>query len=201
MKKKSLLGAVMLSAALAVGMAIPAFAAESGDTAMSTNLGSSTDVKIATNGEISGDQVSVTVPLTMTVVAKTAGGDLMVPTAAYKISNQSTSDVNVTGAYTLDNSSFNLLLTTDASQVGSSVACPTNYAGYLKMSLTPAVASAGTAWNVGMPVADVPTWKVAKSSDLSIAVTGATSQLSQQFDNVSGAPTVLTFTYTVEKAK
>lgn len=105
MKKTSkLFGAVICSAALAVGCAMPAFAVTSNNgvnvydqtdaaappttPTAGTNIAdgstASTPVEIATNIE----QISVEVPTKMTFVAKSVGGDMLMP-QAYRITNWS----------------------------------------------------------------------------------------------------------------
>lgn len=194
--KKALLAALALSTALVAGTTVPALAAEGTDAKVDPDSGSSTTVKIATMG--TSDQVSVTVPLSMTVVANVGGGDLITPTG-YKISNSASCDVEVKGAYSLENAGFNVKLTTDDGLVGAGKAAPGGdlWAGYLKMTLTPAATADGTSWAISD---EAPVWKIANGDELPITVAGATSQLTQQQTNASNAPAILKFTYTVSKA-
>lgn len=214
--KKSLLGALALSAALVVGTALPAFAADQGQANVGSGTGSETSVSIATynDGSVSPDQVSVTVPLSMTIVARTAGGDLMTPNG-YKITNNSSVNaVKVTPAYSMDNSSFNLLLTDkddDIQTKGAYNDAPTGYDGYLKMTLLPSgytVSDQSTTtaaktkeglWTVYNNT-DVPTWDIAKGSSLTVNVSGETSKLGKEYNEASAAPQVLTLSYTVSNA-
>lgn len=83
-----LFGMVALSAALAFGCAVPAFAVDEYGTAIGeatptdVEQGSSvaTDVKVATRIT----NINVAVPLTVTVVADSASGDVLVPSAGLK---------------------------------------------------------------------------------------------------------------------
>ncbi|WP_165253288.1 hypothetical protein [Adlercreutzia sp. ZJ304] len=125
MKKTSkIFGAVALSAALAMGCAVPAFAADlgSGDGTVDAstdnpvvNSAVSTDVKV--KARIS--QIDVTVPLNVTIVADAAGGPLGVPSegiktftaqntadiSGYRIENESSFPVAITNIATTDSSS------------------------------------------------------------------------------------------------
>lgn len=214
--KKSLLGALALSAALVVGTALPAFAANQGQANVGSGKGSETSVSIATynDAQISPDQVSVTVPLSMTVVARTGGGSLMTPSGYIITNNSSVSGVEVTPAYSMDNSSFNLLLTDkddDIQTKGEYNDAPTGYDGCLKMTLLPSgytVSDESTTtadktgdglWTVYNNT-DVPTWSISRGSSLTVNVSGETSKLGKEYNEASAAPQVLTLSYTVSKA-
>lgn len=112
MKKTSkLLGAVALSATLAMGTAIPAFAADAagatddiapteGDTTINdvnaedlTAGSKNTIVKVSTHTS----QITVTVPVALPVVADTTGGYGLSPNN-YSITNESVPDIEVTSA-------------------------------------------------------------------------------------------------------
>lgn len=195
--KKTLLGALALSAALVVGAAVPALAAEGSDTALTAETAdgskTGTTVKIATMGD--SDQVSVTVPLSMTVVAKTAGGDLITPDG-YKIVNGSSSAVKVTPSYTLSTAGFNMKITDSAANTGSEAEAPFGFDGYLLMTLTPAE-GVGTAWTLG---ATAPEWTIAANETAPLTVAGSTSKLGKQQNDAANAAGVVTLKYTVEKS-
>lgn len=112
MKKTSkLFGAAALSAALAMGTAIPAFAADAagaaddiesaeGDT--TTNTVDAEDLTAGTKNTVvkvstHTSQITVTVPIALPVVADTAGGYGLSPNN-YGITNESVPDIEVTGA-------------------------------------------------------------------------------------------------------
>lgn len=193
--KKTLLGALALSAALVVGAAVPALAAESTDTALTAETAdgskTGTTVKIATMGD--SDQVSVTVPLSMTVVARTEGGDLITPDG-YKIVNSSSSAVTVTPSYSLSTAGFNMKITASEGNTGD-VEAPFGYDGYLLMTLTPAE-GVGKAWTLG---ATAPAWKIAADETAPLTVAGSTSKLGKQQNDAASAAGVVTLKYTVEK--
>lgn len=98
MKKTSkVFGAVLCSAALAMGMAMPAFAEKPNDidinesTDINTSADSTTqDVDVRLVGFDSTTQIQCTMPIDLTVAAPTAGGLLSAPTKeAYTIKNNS----------------------------------------------------------------------------------------------------------------
>lgn len=112
MKKTSkLFGAVALSAALAMGTAIPAFAAdaagatddiEAADGDTTTNTVDAEDLTAGTKNTVvkvstHTSQITVTVPIALPVVADTAGGYGLSPNN-YGITNESVPDIEVTGA-------------------------------------------------------------------------------------------------------
>lgn len=198
MKMKKTLGAVMLSATLVLGTASFAFAAEPPGT-VSDEFGASTNVLIATTGETVIDpedptegQISVTVPLTMTIVAQAQGGDIVGPSSgAYKIVNGSTTEVKVTGGYTLEDSAMSIKLSDAA--IEADAAATVGYDADLNLVLTPTDGS--DAWTIG---GTAPTWNILKSGILPMDVSGSTSVLAKTFDNASAAPLIMTLTYTVE---
>lgn len=109
MKKTSkLLGAVALSATLALGCAAPAFATtadvENADRELTTSKSADTFINVKT--EV--DQIDVTIPLHTTIVAKTSGA-LITPTN-YQIMNNSTTEIAVSGisASELDSTNWKL---------------------------------------------------------------------------------------------
>lgn len=105
--KKQVFGAILLSAALAVGTAMPAFAAGSTDTVHSKgNVGSNSDYTISSVAGNGGQttvnvstvitQINVSVPLTVSFYAETGGGTLGVPDdGIYKLENHSANDVYI----------------------------------------------------------------------------------------------------------
>lgn len=92
--KKTMVGAVALSAALVLGCATPAFAevSASGDTAFDQAAGAATgDQTTVVQLEATTTQINATVPVTVVVSAKIEGGKMITPSAgAYKIVNNST---------------------------------------------------------------------------------------------------------------
>lgn len=112
MKKTSkLLGAVALSATLAMGTAIPAFAAdaagatddiEAAEEDTTTNAVDAEELTAGTKNTVvkvstHTSQITVTVPIALPVVADTAGGYGLSPNN-YGITNESVPDIAVTGA-------------------------------------------------------------------------------------------------------
>ncbi|WP_165063081.1 hypothetical protein [Adlercreutzia sp. ZJ154] len=114
---KKAFGAVALSAALAMGTAVPAFAAnavdtianngsmiDNGTTPVNVMDASTPNVGTDINVKVNIDQIKVAVPIEMTIVAGTNGGTLKCPSAGNMTKAGST--VNMTG-YRLENySSF-----------------------------------------------------------------------------------------------
>lgn len=106
--KKQIFGAILLSAALAVGSAMPAFAATVTDTTSSSGtVGSNSSATIQAVAGSAGEttvnintvitQINVTVPLTVGFVAETGGGTLGVPSdGTYKIKNGSAAAIYIT---------------------------------------------------------------------------------------------------------
>lgn len=107
MKKSTALGAVLCSAALAVGMAMPAFADTNSigtngdpDSFVPNTAGDSatqsTTVRLA---GIAEDQIIATIPVDITVAAPAAGGAIQAPQpSVYTIVNGSAKDLKLTGA-------------------------------------------------------------------------------------------------------
>lgn len=123
MKKTSkVFGAVALSAALAFGCSLPAFAADEygvaiGDLASDTHVEQgdaiSTDVKVATRVT----NINVAVPLTVTIVADSAGGDVLHPSAGLKNYANGVYDAELTTGYRIENySPFPVKITDIATQ-------------------------------------------------------------------------------------
>lgn len=91
--KKKVLATAALTAALAFGTAVPAFAAESATEDTAFTKDQTTTVSIETNT----DQLSASIPIKMTVVAPAGGGDIKAPGSdAYKITNNSLIPIYVT---------------------------------------------------------------------------------------------------------
>lgn len=104
MKMKKMIGALALTAALAMGTT-PAFAAGTsvGNDQLFAQIGNAADNmaqgSTVVNGQAINAQLIVTVPIELTVVVPTVGGDLICPSStAYRIQNQSNNSVFVIGA-------------------------------------------------------------------------------------------------------
>lgn len=169
MKKTSkLLGAVALSATLALGCAVPAFAADEYGTAVGEqqeyvkkqNETVATDVKIATMVT----NINVAVPLDVTIVADAAGADILHPSAGvkqydasgafvadsisgYRIENYSTYPIAIKGIAVTDNSNGQWELVESIAANGETTGGP-NKVGDLALTLAP---SAVKAWNASVP--------------------------------------------------
>lgn len=111
MKMKKMVGALALTAALAMGTT-PAFASGTavGNDQLFSQLGNAADNKAQGNTVVNGmpinAQLIVSVPIDITVVVPTTGGELICPSkTAYRIQNQSNNSVYVIGAQ-LENGSF-----------------------------------------------------------------------------------------------
>lgn len=110
MKMKKMIGALALTAALAMGTT-PAFAAGTsvGNDQLFAQIGNAADNmaqgSTVVNGQAINAQLIVTVPIELTVVVPTVGGDLICPSSsAYRIQNQSNNSVYVIGAQINKNS-------------------------------------------------------------------------------------------------
>ncbi len=163
MKKTSkVLGAIALSATLAAGCAIPAFAADEYGTAVGDqqeyvkkhNDTVATDVKIATVVT----NINVAVPLNITIVADAAGTDIMHPSAGmkhqdasgallatngitgYRIENYSTYPIAIKGIEVTDNSNGQWELVDAIAADGTATTGGPNKVGDLALTLTPAAA-------------------------------------------------------------
>ncbi|WP_165062628.1 hypothetical protein [Adlercreutzia sp. ZJ154] len=94
-KTRKLMGAFALSAALAIGCAMPAFAAAGDYDGESPFYGAKTDVFLQGVAD-SQQQISITVPVNLTLSAPQAGGTITAPSAAaYTITNRGTTPVKV----------------------------------------------------------------------------------------------------------
>lgn len=135
MKMKKMVGALALTAALAMGTT-PAFATGTavGNDALFSQLGNAADNKATGNTIVNGmpinAQLIVSVPIDITVVVPTTGGDLICPTStAYRIQNRSNNSVYVIGAQ-LDDGGF--VAVDDAKATGNDYATLTKRAITLK---------------------------------------------------------------------
>lgn len=203
--KKQLASALALSAVLALGTSSLAFAVDEDATGSAGDAGAglTTNVKIVTK-DLSADdtdegQLSVTVPLDITIVADAKGGDIVGPDASrYCIANNSNSvNVKVTGVCAVTGKGLNLLLTDEQDEVGENVEAPKNYDGALKMTLTPKD-DKDSAWDVSGACAG---WVIKGGSCINLEVSGSTSKLNKLFEVEETAPTSLTITYTVAKVE
>ena len=155
------LGAIALSATLAAGCAIPAFAADEYGTAVGDqqeyvkkhNDTVATDVKIATVVT----NINVAVPLNITIVADAAGTDIMHPSAGmkhqdasgallatngitgYRIENYSTYPIAIKGIEVTDNSDGDWAL---VEAIAADNLTKTGEYGDLALTLTPSAAKA-----------------------------------------------------------
>lgn len=149
MKKTSkLFGAVALSAALAMGCAVPALASTADGTDVGTTMstpkepgdtgegheGMHTDVSVKTKI----GQISVSVPLTVTIVAPTEGGAVAAPSAGLKDVAAGTATIK---GYRIENtSSFPVEISKVATKAAGSewaITGTTYNKGLLTMTLTP----------------------------------------------------------------
>lgn len=97
--KRKMFAALALSATLAMG-AVPAFAAEPNGTSVEGSGDFKDDSNKATTVvsiKTDASQISATIPMKATIVAKANGGDVTAPTAdSYKVTNNSSFDVYIT---------------------------------------------------------------------------------------------------------
>lgn len=204
MKKKSLFVAVALSAVLAAGATFPALAAVAGDQSIEgqERLIGKTNVKVLTLHNSEADenaQLTVTIPLNMTVVADTHGGDLLCPTNYYIANNCAEIDIKVTGTCDATGSGLNFKLTDSEDEVGREVDWAEGYDGNLLMKLTPTVAGDGSPlseWSVANKPHEG--WVIGAAKVAKIDVRGSTSRISKVLEVAENAPDSLVFTYTVE---
>lgn len=123
MKKTSkLFGTMALSAALALGCAMPAFAAEPYGTSVDETTGPenvkqgsnvSTDVHVATRIT----NINVAVPLNVTIVADAASNEVLAPTSGLKHYTDGAFDASATTGYRIENySPFPVKITDIATQ-------------------------------------------------------------------------------------
>ncbi|WP_251212111.1 hypothetical protein [Adlercreutzia murintestinalis] len=170
MKKSKLIGAVALSSVLALGCALPAFAdpygTKVGEMDSRNDLkqhddSMGTDVNIATMIT----NISVAVPLDLTIVTDSAGGAIMAPSSGvktldtsgnlvaddpisgYRIENYSTYPVKIEGISITDNSNGQWELVQAIAADGKTTG-GANKIGDLCLTLTPA---APKAWSSAIP--------------------------------------------------
>ncbi|WP_165062494.1 hypothetical protein [Adlercreutzia sp. ZJ154] len=166
MKKTSkIFGAVALSAALAVGTVMPAFAAVTGGDIEGSDMSkynNATKAGITTNVKLKAEitNIDVAVPLNVVVVADSAGGFVSCPSVGGK--NEVDGAYKATGYRIENNSSFPVAVTNvkvamdanatgwtlkPASTDGSTIATvnPTGAVGDLAMSLKPSDAKSASA--------------------------------------------------------
>lgn len=203
MKKRPLFATVALSAILAAGTALPALAAVEGDQSVDgqEQLVGQTNVKVLTLHEPEADegaQLTVTIPLNMTVVADTHGGDLLCPTNYYIANNSANFDVKVTGTCEATGSGLNFNLTDDENMVGADKPWADGFDGNLYMTLVPTIGDgpALAAWNVADD--EHEGWEIGAAKVAKVAVAGSTSKISKVLEVADNAPDSLVFTYTVE---
>lgn len=160
MKKNTMIGTLALSAALAMGTAIPAFAAES----VGEDLGDFTDANNSTTTvqlEAVASQINATIPLNVTVVADIDGAEQMITPSqgAYKIVNKSTSGklfvtgVEATLSNTSSNVKWNAADSDDPATVSPTpVTTPAAKYGSVCLTLTSGELKEGTGSNAGTQV-------------------------------------------------
>lgn len=171
MKKSKMIGAIALSTALALGCAVPAFADPYGtkmgemdhqDELKQHDDSMGTDVNVATMIT----NISVAVPLDLTIVADSAGGPIAAPSAGvkqldstgnmvtaddaitgYRIENYSTYPVKIEGISVTDNSDGQWELVSALAADGKTTG-GANKVGDLCLTLAP---SAPKAWTAAIP--------------------------------------------------
>ncbi len=184
MKMKKMVGALALTAALAMGTT-PAFASGTavGNDQLFSQLGNAADNKAQGNTIVNGmpinAQLIVSVPIDITVVVPTTGGELICPSStAYRIQNRSNNSVFVIGAQ-LEDGSFTA--SADAStESAATTAGMTRYISLVgnnlslgdKTSTQTAMAKTGTTpWEITAGTAATPT-------DYGITLSGTTNDFS-----------------------
>lgn len=166
MKKTSkLFGAVALSAALAMGCAVPAFATDpeaSVDTDLSSTTSPDTGIETEVSLKAKINNINVAVPLKMSFVVNAEGGALAAAPSAgtktladgnvtisgYRIENGSPFDVAVTNvkAAASDTNEWKLLDASDTTDdITTSTYAVQGTIGDLKMTLEPSAAAEATA--------------------------------------------------------
>lgn len=186
MKMKKMIGALALTAALAMGTT-PAFAAGTsvGNDQLFSQLGNAADNKAQGNTIVNGmpinAQLIVSVPIDITVVVPTTGGELICPTStAYRIQNRSNNSVFVIGAQLEDGAFTAVADATDTTNVpaattggGRAISLNANNLSLGdKTSTQTAMAKTGTTpWEITAGSAATPT-------DYGITLAGTTNDLS-----------------------
>ena len=191
MKMKKMVGALALTAALAMGTT-PAFASGTsvGNDQLFSQIGNAADNKArgdtVVNGMPINAQLIVSVPIDITVVVPTTGGELICPTStAYRIQNRSNNSVYVIGAQ-LENGSFTAVA--DASDTTGAGSSANNYAsngGKRTISLIGNGLSLGdkTATQTAMAKTGTTPWEItagtaATPTDYGITLSGCTNDFS-----------------------
>lgn len=203
MKKKSLFTALALSTALVTGTAFPAFAVVDSDEDQDStepSISNMTNVKVLSIHDPAPDvdaQVSVTIPLNMTVVADTDGGALQCPDNYYIANNSARSKVKVTGKCEVTGNGLKLKLTSNETEASPEGVVADGLDGNMLLKLTPTVGeTALTEWTVP----DEHTgWEIDVAKKADVKVEGSTSKIARVLDVEATAPNSLVFMYTVEK--
>lgn len=167
--KRKMFAALALSATLAMG-AVPAFAADSDGTSVEgsgdfkdNSNKATTVVSIKTDAS----QISATIPVKATIVAKANGGDITAPTAdAYKVTNNSSFDVYITSVKATEKAGWKLADSVDVTNN------PTGTVADIALSVGPKGASATET--------DKPT---VLKKDTAVAVTGDAMKMSAKADS------------------
>lgn len=190
--KKHALTAVALTAALTLGTAPAAFAAAGVGNLENKTLQNEGDTGTTVKVETTVSQISVQLPLTLTIATPTKGGTTSVPSAdSYKIVNQSIFPIKVSNATAVAQEDWTL-----KSDPLSDTSTPAGAAGDLQMTITP---KSGTAWNVANAYAE-DSWKIpanavgGSGSELTFTIAATNSPLKKTF---SSATKAVTLTYTV----
>lgn len=212
--KKQIFGAILLSAALAVGTAMPAFAAGSTDTTGDTgSVGSDSDYTISSVAGSGGEttvnintvitQISVTVPLEVGFNAETGGGTVGVPSdGTYKLKNNSANDVYIVNIATTGVDSAKWQTVSGTSTFDPTVAVSDVTYGKIKMCMTGDYTDAkaiyfsndGTSTKDTTGKAKIPAKTGTTPGELGFNFTGTNSVL----NNSAASAEVLTkITYTV----
>lgn len=106
MKKANVFGAMLCSAALAMGMAMPAFAVGASTDGTATASGNNGTASTSVKMSVTDSSISATVPLNLFVVSPSAGGALSVPTT-YQIENTGATSVYVSKVKTVAKMGWN----------------------------------------------------------------------------------------------
>lgn len=176
------LTALILSLVLALSFSMTAFAvAEVGADGAAGN-GGATEVTV----EIDSSNISVTVPLSFTIVAKVDGGDATVP-SNYKIKNSSLIPVKVDTIAVVNNNP------TDWALKGTAIAANAAPTGTgvndLFLSINGQVMAVQTATAPTTPAS----WDIAAAGELNLAILASTSRL----DQTTAATNLITITYVI----
>lgn len=179
-------------AALTCALAPAAFAANPSGTTVGDEGNFDTSKKATTEVamDVNTDQIAASVPVNLKVVAKTNGGDLLVPTEGYKIVNKSPMAIHVDKMQASDVASGWKLVTSRHASAGTA---PTGSDNELFLSVK------DTALSTTETTLSGATWNLAAKTDgdttdeLTLGLVGSTSQLNSP-NNVTKA---LTISYTI----